>query len=68
MLDMAKTYNKIYECRAINQSQALEYKQKNFKVWNTTKKAGWANGKNKPMPFYEAELIADSLNNGSIKP
>lgn len=65
---MAKVYNKVYVCRPINPSQATAYKQKNFKVWNTTKKAWWHNAMNKPMPFYEAELIADSLNNGHIKP
>lgn len=61
-------YNKIYECRPIVQSQSLDYSQKNFKIWNTRKKNWWNNPKNQPMPFYEAELIADSLNNGSLRP
>jgi hypothetical protein len=60
--------NKRFECKAINQSQSGVYKQKNFRVFDTRTKKWWNNKKNIAMSFYEAELIASGLNNGSILP
>lgn len=39
-----------------------------WRVWDLRKKAWWSNRRNQPMNVDQALLIADSLNNGHIRP
>lgn len=62
-------YEKRFEAREVGQATVgAKVEGSVWRVYDYNVKGWWKNHQNQPMDVVQATLIADSLNNGHIKP